>query len=79
MFSTSPPAACQEKTSPPEVQCQNSPLGTLGPACWSRLVMHTGTDHAAQSVYCFLTWVSLVYSRKIQGYKLRFHTASADV
>lgn len=39
MSSTSPPAACQEKTWSPGVQCHNLPLGTLAPACLSRLVM----------------------------------------
>lgn len=55
MFSTSPPAACQEKTLPPGAQCHSSPLGTLGRACWSRLVIHCGTSRAAESAYYLLT------------------------
>lgn len=55
MFSTSPPVACQEKTLPPGAQCRSLPLGTLGRACWSRLVKHTGTSQAAKGVYCLLT------------------------
>lgn len=55
MFSISPPAAYQEKTSPAGVQCHSSPLGTLDPACWSRLVINTGMVYAASSFPCLFT------------------------
>lgn len=51
MFSTSPPAACQEKTSPPRVRLHSSPPGTLASACWSRLVMLAGMHPPAPSVF----------------------------
>lgn len=65
MSSTSPPAACQEKTSSPGVQCHNLPLGTLVPACLSRLVMlathylistssASSASHHSENLYCFL-------------------------
>lgn len=55
MFSTSPPAACQEKTSPPRVRLHSSPPGTLASACWSRLVMLAGMHRPAPSVFSLLT------------------------